>query len=329
MKNKRNNFNPYINAAARRKYVRNKIKKIWLFNGVIFLIAIIYAVIWWFLLHRDKSLLTGVLFIVSFLFLFSLFGLADTIKLLSRNRKIDKLLDFTDKEKIKNDDFLRSIESSSRNNPLLGAQLAAQDIWNTLLKIFQESNERIKAKTLLLWASGLAGYACQASVWEKVRWEGKTSELLYTVKTKSGKTFYVGEGINKPLFYDNNSIWNLAVSVCQKFKLPEPLPKDIDELVKKSVEVDWIDDENYKIWNEIAPEQMFREYELFWKLIINKLIIFCGNPEYWHLVFGLVLQNALQMAIINDKSLKQNCLKMAMENALYTSKMCQSHDFSL
>lgn len=212
--------------------------------------------------------------------------------------------------------FFRQLNKVCEQEPLTGAKMGAENIWNLFLSMFKESDGRINAKTVLLWTSGLAGYACQISTWEKARLDGKSPEL-FSVQTKDGKNFYMGEGINRPLLSGQNSIWNLAAGIYQKLEPSRPLP-DITELMKKSISV--IGNEDYKVWNEIDPYQMLKEYTQFWKLHEDIITSCCKSPDEWPLLFGLVLQKALQMTV-KVMPPKQDCLEMAMENALFTSKM--------
>lgn len=89
-------------------------------------------------------------------------------------------------------------------------------------------------------------------------------------------------------------------------------------MMKKSIAV--IGNEDYKVWNEIDPYQMLKEYTQFWKLHEDIITSCCKSPDEWPLLFGLVLQKALQMTVKATPP-KQDCLEMAMENALFTSKM--------
>lgn len=212
--------------------------------------------------------------------------------------------------------FFRQLEEIREQEPLIGAKMGAENIWNLLMSAFKEPDGRMNAKAVLLWTSGLAGYACQASAWEKARLDGKNPEL-FSVQTKDGKNFYMGEGINRPLLSGQNSVWNLAAGIYQKLEPSRPLP-DIKDLVQKSVAV--IGNEDYKVWNEIDPYQMVKEYGQFWKLIEDIVTSCCKSPDEWSLLFGLVLQKALQMTVKVTLP-GQNCLEMAMENALFTSKM--------
>ncbi|MDE7340282.1 MAG: hypothetical protein K2N80_06905 [Lachnospiraceae bacterium] len=359
-------IDPSLNAEERKKYVRERIKKIWIYNGFLFLLVIFFSEIQDNFSQNQSYYMILLIFIAS---IFIVLGLIDCIKLLIRNRKIDKMqasmnviqdndvdsrnhnnkyiINQTDTDitnpavqtgQAKNNDkaeasntsndnqptaaghfeqaFYRQLGEARGQDPLIGAKTGAEDIWNMLIKAFTEPDGRINAKAVLLWSSGLAGFVCQVSAWEKARLDGKSPEL-FSVQTKDGKNFYMGESINRPLLSDQNSIWNLAAGICQKLEPSRPLP-DIQELVKQSV--DMIGNENYKMWNEINPEQMVKEYRDFWKLIKNKVTGYCKSPEEWPLLFGLVLQKALQMTVKVTPP-EQNCLEMAMENALFTSKM--------
>ncbi len=325
-------IDPNLNAEERKKYVRERIKKIWIYNGFLFLFVIFFSEI------QDNFSQDRSYFIILLIFIASIFivlGSIDCIKLLIRNHKIDNMQasiqtknnDKTKASNTSNDNqpaatghfeqaFYRQLGEAREQDPLIGAKTGAEDIWNMLIKAFTEPDGRINAKAVLLWASGLAGFVCQVSAWEKARLNGKSPEL-FSVQTKDGKNFYMGDSINNPLLSDQNSIWNLAAGICQKLEPSRPLP-NIKELVKQTV--DMIGNENYKMWNEINPELMVKEYGDFWKLIKNKVADYCKSPDEWPLLFGLVLQKALQMTVKVTPP-EQNCLEMAMENALFTSKM--------
>ena len=348
-------IDPNLNAEERKSFVRKKFKKIWIYVGLFFLLFGLYSIVEF----RDTILQNSSFLIIILLFLAFLFltlGLLDSLKLWLRNRTIDnnttnvhvqtteqeqleskrikpelhqkewsEIINKTEKPNHANDNinvdylsqsFFRQLNKVCEQEPLTGAKMGAENIWNLFLSMFKESDGRINAKTVLLWTSGLAGYACQISTWEKARLDGKSPEL-FSVQTKDGKNFYMGEGINRPLLSGQNSIWNLAAGIYQKLEPSRPLP-DITELMKKSISV--IGNEDYKVWNEIDPYQMLKEYTQFWKLHEDIITSCCKSPDEWPLLFGLVLQKALQMTV-KVMPPKQDCLEMAMENALFTSKM--------
>lgn len=359
-----------LNAEERKSFVRKKIKKIWTYAGLLFLIFVLESIVEFRdTIPQDNAFLMIILPFLAFLFL--TLGLLDSLKLWIRNRRIDRMqksstqtamdstnnvqateleqseskrlkpeppekerqetinkpetinkTDNTDpaSEKMNNDhfsqSFFRQLDKIREQEPLIGAKMGAENIWNLLMSAFKEPDGRINAKAVLLWTSGLAGYACQASAWEKARLDGKKPEL-FSVQTKNGKNFYMGEGINSPLLSGQNSVWNLAAGIYQKLEPSRPLP-DIKDLVQKSAAV--IGNEDYKVWNEIDPYQMVKEYGQCWKLIEDIVTSCCKSPDEWSLLFGLVLQKALQMTVKVTPP-GQNCLEMAMENALFTSKM--------
>lgn len=212
--------------------------------------------------------------------------------------------------------FRQILEKEREKNPHIGAQLGAEDIWHTFMTALQEPDGRINAKTILLWTSALAGYACQASAWEKAVLEGKMPEL-FTLETNDGMIFYMGDGINGPLLTNQYSIWSLAAGICRKLEPDRPLP-DIEKLVAKSASM--LGDKDYKMWGEINPYHMIEKYGEVWKQIRKKVTVYCKHPDEWSLLFGLVLQKALEMTIKVTPP-EQNCLEMAMENALFTSKI--------
>lgn len=79
-----------LNAEERKSFVRKKIKKIWIYAGLLFLIFVVYSVVEFRdTILRDSAFLMIILPFLAFLFL--TLGLLDSLKLWLRNRRIDRM----------------------------------------------------------------------------------------------------------------------------------------------------------------------------------------------------------------------------------------------
>ncbi|MDD3124063.1 MAG: hypothetical protein PHC62_11250 [Candidatus Izemoplasmatales bacterium] len=211
--------------------------------------------------------------------------------------------------------FKQTLDKTATEDPLIYAKVGAKEIWHVLTTALKDSDGRINATNVLLWTSGLSGIACQASVWEKAKQTGTKAQFV-VAKVKSGRNFYLGDALNKPLLESQYSIWSLAAGVYRKLAPSKPLP-DLSELVTHCMNM--IGNEEYLVWGEVNPYNMISEYAKTWKVLESKIKYSCSNPDHWPLLFGLVLQMALEMAY-KVMPENKNCLEMAMENALFTAK---------
>lgn len=103
-------INPNLNANDRKKICKKHIKKVWKFNGALFLATVIYSGIR-LNFHFNNGLrnadIAVIFLIVSTFLILSLF---DTAKLLLRNRKIDKM------QKVKNNTGNSTNKKETGNN---------------------------------------------------------------------------------------------------------------------------------------------------------------------------------------------------------------------
>ena len=185
----------------------------------------------------------------------------------------------------------------------------AAPIINMLKSVFN-TPKGIDIQKALLFASGLAGYACHQAV-------KANHEPVIVVSTKDKKNFYMGDSVNKYLLEDKYSILVFCNGFFENFAKGESRP-DVIEIVKKGVVA--IGDENYKIWNLYPPQLVYNDIKSCWNGIYNNMIgACCQKPEEWPVLFGIVLQNMLVLA--SKVAPKQEIYSRAMECAIYISKM--------
>lgn len=162
----------------------------------------------------------------------------------------------------------------------------------------------------LLYASGLAGYACHQAV-------KANNEPFVVVGTADNKKFYMGDALNKYLLEDKYSVLSFCNGFFDNFAKGESCP-DAIEIVKKEVSV--IGDNNYKIWNVFQPSDVYSDIKNCWDGIYdNMTAVYCQSPQEWSVLFAIVLQNIM---IIASQAVPASALySMALECAIYISKM--------
>ncbi|MCH5282013.1 MAG: hypothetical protein J1E61_11165 [Lachnospiraceae bacterium] len=162
----------------------------------------------------------------------------------------------------------------------------------------------------LLYASGLAGYACHQAV-------KANNESFVVVGTVDNKKFYMGDALNKYLLEDKYSVLSFCNGFFDNFAKGEFRPDPI-EIVKKEVAV--IGDNNYKIWNIYQPKDVYCEIRNCWEGIYdNMTAVYCQSPQEWPVLFAIVLQNIM---ITASEAIPAPVLyNMALECAIYVSKM--------
>lgn len=162
----------------------------------------------------------------------------------------------------------------------------------------------------LLYASGLAGYACHQTV-------KANHEPFVVAETTDHKKFYMGDAINKYLLEDQYSVLSFCNGFFDNFAKGETRP-DAIEIIKKEVSV--IGDKNYKIWDIYQPNDVYSEIKDCWDGIYHNMTAeYCQSPQEWPVLFAIVLQNIM---IIASQAVPAPVLySMALECAIYISKM--------
>lgn len=203
------------------------------------------------------------------------------------------------------------------NDPLAGAKYCSKDIFSRLLHAAEEADHRVNCRTVLLLSSGLAGYACQAVVWEEQKETGKS--LFLKTTGPDGQTYLFGNAMDKYLLTDKNSVWRMTKGVFQK-RHPELEAPNIDE-IRKRVEAG-VQTPDYQYHTIVNPGQYLYHYGKMWEHELPYLTQNCNSYHEWPLVYNMVLQYALQFS---DRDMDPvEAVDFAMENALFASMPDQS-----
>ncbi len=185
----------------------------------------------------------------------------------------------------------------------------ASAIVNMFKAVFNTPNG-LDIKKALLYSSGLAGYACHQAV-------KANKEPFVIVETVDKKRFYMGDAVNKYLLEGQYSVRSFCDGFFEHFAKEEIRP-DLHEIVKQ--EVSAIGNNDYKIWNEYKPNDVYLLIKDCWNGIYNNMTsAYCESPEEWSVLFAIVLQNFMIPAAqaVSGAEL----YRMALECAIYISKM--------
>jgi len=238
-----------------------------------------------------------------------------------RRKKLETLLSPT-QQAVEAIETTSSSEASKatgfqKKDPFAGAKFCSKDIFSRLVHAAEDKEHRVNCMTLLLFASGLAGYACQATLWEKQKEQEES--LFLKVQEENKKTYLYDEALNSYLLEGKGSLWYLTSRVFQK-RHPElscPNIAEIDNHV-----MDNIGKENYSIFDISNPEQYIHHYHLMWNHEKEFIEKGCHSCNEWPMVYFMVLQYALQFS---DEAINPvDALKFSMENAIFAARPDQS-----
>ncbi|MCH5325351.1 MAG: hypothetical protein J1E39_09055 [Eubacterium sp.] len=162
----------------------------------------------------------------------------------------------------------------------------------------------------LLYASGLAGYACHQTV-------KASKEPFVVLETAEHKKFYMGDALNKYLYEDRYSVLAFCNGFFDNFAKGEPRP-DVMDIIKKSAAE--VGNKNHTIWGAYQPRQVYAEIKNCWDGIYdNMTAAYCQSPQEWPVLFAIVLQNIMITAA--QVIPKPAVYRLALECAVDISKM--------
>lgn len=201
--------------------------------------------------------------------------------------------------------------------------LAAQEIWKTILQIFDVQRET-QIGWVLSTVGALGGFACQQAVW-KACIEPRNrnpGDFLVKVGTRSGETYYFGEAINQFLmtaFPPRKTFFGMVAGAIPN-PTPENLPdlKEIVEHVAKSVGSKSFGFVRLpKERGAFAVPRVALSKHWRW---VEEALKSAGNPaNEWPIILGLVAHRAVKGAqIVMEGSL---AARLVMEAAIFMSKI--------
>ncbi|MBR1555206.1 MAG: hypothetical protein IJ644_07435 [Oscillospiraceae bacterium] len=213
--------------------------------------------------------------------------------------------------------FFEQIEKQREQNPLIGAQLGAKEIYHRIFEAIREPDGRLNVDSLLLTCSSLAGMSCQMTVREIAGQQGiPIQSALIEIGCKNGTRYYMGDNLNYFLLENQYSVWSLAAGIYHHIAPDAEIP-DIHQYAADCV--GHLGDENYKIWGRFDEKDLILSNRSLWENLYPTAKKFCKTFHEIPILFGLALQFAIQDSAKVIEA--EKCLAMALETALFTAKL--------
>lgn len=215
--------------------------------------------------------------------------------------------------------LFESIERQRQNDPLVGPKIGSKEILRLVTEAFSKSDPKgVHTESLLCALGALAGYACQASVFAKAVKNGVTELYGVNVIGSGSESYFFGEILNTPLAESPHSLWALAAGQAQHLGCKE-LP-DITEIfayVSSNLNQEHFGIPRFP--NHPAADKPINYVRAFWSPLMPTLKFFCKTPDEWPILFGLAIQDAMEMA--KDVVTPRDALVIVMESAIPMSKV--------
>lgn len=210
--------------------------------------------------------------------------------------------------------FFEKLDEMREKDPLIGAKMGAEDIYARLLAAIKEPEGRVNCSNLMFNAASLAGYGCQAAVWQKYVIDAKmpVKSVFVVITTEDDESYYLGDAINAYMIEGKFSIWEIVSGMYKHLYPNEELP-DVKDYVTKVESA--LGDKNAKVFGVNTPIEPFNS---IWDTLKPVICRYCKTPDEWVVLFGVLLQKVLLSCkgVVPPKE----SMDMIMESALYMSK---------
>ena len=209
------------------------------------------------------------------------------------------------------------LEEQRKTDPLIGAKVGAKMIYSQIVENLKETDNKLNVDNLLLVCSGLAGMSCQMTVRKLAELKQlPLKQVLILVEYKNGKKYLMGDNLNYFLLESQFSVYHLVLGIYHHIVPEKPLP-DMHQYVRTCI--DNLGKENYKLWDKILEQDIKKINFSFWEKSHAVAERYCKTPEELPILYGLILQNAMEMAIkVIDA---EKVLDLTIENILFSAKL--------
>lgn len=215
--------------------------------------------------------------------------------------------------------FFESLERQRANDPLVGPKIGKKEVLLILTEAFSKNDAKgVHAESLLCALGSLGGYACQSSIFAKAVTNGVTELYGMHVVGSGSESYFLGDVLNKPLAESPHSVWALAAGQAQHLGC-SVLP-DLNEIfryVSSNLNKDKFGLPRFP--NHPAGDTPINYVHAFWSPLLPTLKFFCKTPDEWPILFGLAIQDAMEMA--KDVVTPRDALVIVMESAIPMSKV--------
>lgn len=211
-----------------------------------------------------------------------------------------------------------AIDAKKDDDPIITLKIGASDLKSKFLELSKDE-KGVHIETALGVLGALAGNYCLISgVAIQEASAGKAGNIQ-RIGAKDGKTYYVGELINRPLLTDQLSVWELVGGIAQQLGAKQlPDIKEIVEYTAKTIGNSNFGepriDEKHKLRKN--PIKLIQEYH---PVLINIITQHTQNPLEFPILLGLTIQQLISDGkVVIDPSISA---KIVMECAVPMSKL--------
>lgn len=215
--------------------------------------------------------------------------------------------------------LMRAIEEKKKKDPLIGIKMGAEEIKAQLFDIFKDKNG-VNVDIVIRALSALAGFSCQMAIRETIINTGKASEkeVLLSVQTKDGKTYFMGGLLNKLLAEDQYSVWGIIAGAVQEAGGEIP---DLAEIAAYGAKTIGTEDFGKPRVDEkhLMGDTSLNYLKALWPKLLPIADKFCTTPAQRHILFSM----AVYKVIIQAKNIidPNTAGILAMDTACAMSKV--------
>jgi hypothetical protein len=175
-------------------------------------------------------------------------------------------------------------------------------------------------ESLLCMLGSLAGYSCQANLRAQALEKGLAETAPFIkIGPVNGKMYFFGDPLNQVLAEAQYSVWGLAAGAAQHNGCKNlPDLQGIFAHVTESVGTEAFGIPRLP-GGRVASDLPINYLKALWPVIFPTVKMFCRQPSEWPFLFGLAIQQALDMG--KDVLPNEEALQIVMECAIPMSKV--------
>jgi hypothetical protein len=230
--------------------------------------------------------------------------------------------------------LIQAIAERRGSDPLICEKTAGDEMLRVLTSAMARQDERgVHAETLIAALAGLAGYACLVSARAVAAMlSGASAPLLRNIEDTpasleidatigaDGRTYASGRAIDRPLFQDRLSVWNVILGSASAYGV-KTMP-DVDELlahVSASVGTEAFGRPRLAPGGYPPREPPVAFVRAFWLVLLPKARLFCPLPEQWPVLYAFATQQAI--ALCREAVPPEIAMRLALESAVPMSRL--------
>lgn len=217
----------------------------------------------------------------------------------------------------KDDELFKALEELRKENPLIGAQTGAQEIFYRITESLKDESGNVNIYDVMMIAGILAGRSCQEAVRMLAKQQNVPADVCFVaVESQNGSRYLMGDNLNRFLIEDKTSILPMCMGFMQHIRPDVTLP-DVEERVQSCVKN--LGNPAYSLFGRL-PEHIVKKIGVVhWDAYLPAVLRFCEAPEEIPMLFTFALHLAMQQAVNFEKP--EKILSDVMECVLYAAKL--------